>query len=509
MLILFLFFCLLLINTNFVMSFNFFNGLCNSLNLNYYFSSISNICLIMLLCCGIIALYFSLHYYNWEFNSLNSLIIFFLSIMCYLVLTNNFYNSLIAWEYLGVVSFILILYYSNYDTARAANITLVSSRFGDVGLFILLSFFFYFFNNSPFYFFSILLIIITKSAIIPFSSWLLEAMRAPTPVSCLVHSSTLVAAGIWFTLNYNYLINSYISGLLIYFCLITILFSSLSALFLLDVKKLVALSTCNNVSWCFLYYFLGNEYLCLIQLLSHGVAKCMLFCSVGDLLSCSNSNQFNSGLYNYHSGNLLNSFLCSLLTLFISGLPFLGVFFSKHLLITHFYNVNSFLLILLVFLCILFTYVYSFRLFMFVSFLFSGQNSGLNLSYNFASVILVCSCLFNYTYINSSEEFNPTDYNFSYLILLLQVLGSLLGIFCYRYNFNKLVFYFLGQDLLVLINNKLFNFVSHFFFIFSSFRFERFINNISFNINLFNFNFNSVLLLIIMSIFSLISLCIF
>lgn len=43
---------------------------------------------------------------------------------------------------------------------------------------------------------------ITKSASFPFVSWLLEAMRAPTPVRSLVHSSTLVAAGVWFYLKY-------------------------------------------------------------------------------------------------------------------------------------------------------------------------------------------------------------------------------------------------------------------------------------------------------------------
>ena len=83
-------------------------------------------------------------------------------------------------------------------------VTLVSSRFGDVGLFIILGYSISMGGGLSFVTLTLMiwLIVITKSASFPFISWLLEAMRAPTPVRSLVHSSTLVAAGVWFYLKY-------------------------------------------------------------------------------------------------------------------------------------------------------------------------------------------------------------------------------------------------------------------------------------------------------------------
>lgn len=83
-------------------------------------------------------------------------------------------------------------------------------------------------------------------------------MRAPTPVSSLVHSSTLVAAGVWFLLRYDFLADSFFLSFLFFICCLTIFISGLSAVFFKDLKKIVALSTCNNVSWCLLFYTLGG-----------------------------------------------------------------------------------------------------------------------------------------------------------------------------------------------------------------------------------------------------------
>lgn len=91
----------------------------------------------------------------------------------------------------------------NYLSLRASVVTLVTSRFGDVCLFLLIAASVY---NSHYLIASGLIfffIIFRKRAGFPFIRWLLEAMRAPTPVSSLVHSSTLVAAGVWFSMRYD------------------------------------------------------------------------------------------------------------------------------------------------------------------------------------------------------------------------------------------------------------------------------------------------------------------
>nr|AFD18225.1 NADH dehydrogenase subunit 5 [Neobenedenia melleni] len=477
-----------------------FNNIFLSLNYNFH----SSFFLIMLFICGFISIIFSLHYFNWENNNLNLLVILFLSIMCFLVSVNDLYNCLIGWEYLGFVSFLLILYYSNYDTSRAANITLVSSRFGDVGLFVILGLFlnFLYYNNTLFFLVSLFFIIATKSAIFPFSSWLLEAMRAPTPVSCLVHSSTLVAAGIWFFINFYYILSTNFIFIILILEILTIIISSFSALILLDVKKLVALSTCNNVSWCFIYYILGNLELCLIQIISHGIAKCMLFCVMGDNLVVSGSSQLNSSLFNLHFINSINLIIPSLLIFFLSGLPYLGVFFSKHLLLS--FNLlntpyNIFIQILLYF-CVFLTYCYSFRLYFLITNIYSGLSSGIVISYTLCSIFILLSTIYNFFLINSLEEFGYLDYNSCYLVLLIQILGFFVGNIMNNNINNEFGLNFFGQDLLIFFNNNIISIFNSFFLILSSFRLERFLNNISFNLNLFSVSLLNAISLMLFSL---------
>lgn len=152
----------------------------------------------MLSVCFGYAYFYTGHYFSGDIAGLElkKIICLFVAVMASLVLTGDFLTTLIFWEYLGVVRFFLILFYMNYLRLRASVVTLVSSRFGDVCLFLLIAlsvYRSYFLVAGGLIFF---FIIFSKSAGFPFIRWLLEAMRAPTPVSSLVHSSTLVAAGV-------------------------------------------------------------------------------------------------------------------------------------------------------------------------------------------------------------------------------------------------------------------------------------------------------------------------
>nr|QJD07225.1 NADH dehydrogenase subunit 5 [Capsaloides cristatus] len=493
-------------------SLNFYINLSSYSNfiLDYCLDTGSNYCLLMLFICSLVSLLFSFHYFSWEHNNLNIIIIFFVSVMAYLVMTHNLFNSLIGWEYLGFVSFLLILYYGTYDSVRASNITLVSSRFGDVGLFLLIGLLFNYFS-SPWFLYVLLFsfILFTKSACIPFTSWLLEAMRAPTPVSCLVHSSTLVAAGIWFVVSYGHYLSSWDVPYLLVPCFFTILASSFSSLYFLDVKKLVALSTCNNISWCVVYYCMGFTDLCLIQLLSHGVAKCMLFCMVGDILSSSNSNQINSGLYSPLNQNSFSSYCLCLLVLFVSGLPFQGVFFSKHILL----GLNSFGFnvgyLFILYLCVFMTYVYSFRLYMLVSNIFSGQSSGLQNTFYFLGGLFVLGCLFNFFFSFNIIESYSLSIVFSLLILFIQILGCFIG---WLLNINAGSFFsssVYGQDFLLSFSSAFFNFVSSGLYYVGSFRSERYLSGFLQNLNLFSLNLGGLIQLNIFFISAFVLACFF
>lgn len=99
-----------------------------------------------------------------------------------------------------------------------------------------------------------------------------------------------------------------------------------------DLKKLVALSTCNNISWCLIFFIFGSPYLALLQLLTHGVCKCYLFMGVGDLMSSSGRSQESASVYVLRYCGWFNLLVQCVLVVSLCGVPYLGSFFAKHIL---------------------------------------------------------------------------------------------------------------------------------------------------------------------------------
>jgi len=169
----------------------------------------------------------------------------------------------------------------------------------------------------------------TKRANFPFSSWLPEAMAAPTPVSSLVHSSTLVTAGLYILIRlYDFFPQIFLLmiGLLGFW---TLLFSSLSALLENDSKKVVAYSTLSQLGFMSVALFLGNPYLAFFHLLSHAIFKSLIFILVGRFLL---KNSHSQDLRSFNTP--FNIFPFDSLMLFFSCMSLFGFFF----LITFFFG---------------------------------------------------------------------------------------------------------------------------------------------------------------------------
>lgn len=180
----------------------------------------------------------------------------------------------------------------------------------------------------------VLLAAITKSAQIPFSSWLPAAIAAPTPVSALVHSSTLVTAGVYLLIRFNLLfINFYFRIFLLLIGRLTIFISGLGANFESDLKKTIALSTLSQLGLIISILSLGFFKLAFFHLLTHALFKALLFLCAGSFIH--NLINFQDVRF---SGSLLKvipltSFCFNISRLALRGIPFLAGFYSKDLIL--------------------------------------------------------------------------------------------------------------------------------------------------------------------------------
>ena len=122
----------------------------------------------------------------------------------------------------------------------------------------------------------------TKRAQIPFSAWLPAAIAAPTPVSALVHSSTLVTAGVYLIIRLNYIFcSSSRTNVLLFIGIITILLAGAAAIFEIDIKKVIALSTLRQLGVIIIILGAIEPILSFFHLLRHAYFKAILFICAG------------------------------------------------------------------------------------------------------------------------------------------------------------------------------------------------------------------------------------
>jgi NADH-ubiquinone oxidoreductase chain 5 len=215
----------------------------------------------------------------------------------------------------------------------------------------------------------IVLASITKRAQLPFSYWLPMAIAAPTPVSALVHSSTLVTAGVYLIIRFNKILLMRWAGELFKIAVLTIFISGLIANFEFDLKKIIALSTLRQLGLMIIILRLGMGILSFFHLLTHAIFKSILFICAGIIIHSINNNQdirVYGGLNEYLPFTIIRFYISRLS---LCGFPFLSGFYSKDLIIELIYlNKISYISLFLIIFSLGFTISYSFRLFYYLFF---------------------------------------------------------------------------------------------------------------------------------------------
>nr|AST10252.1 NADH dehydrogenase subunit 5 [Leucochrysa pretiosa] len=357
-------------------------------------------------------IYYSKEYMDGDIN-LNRfimLVLMFVLSMMFLIISPNLISILLGWDGLGLVSYCLVIYYQNVKSYNAGMLTALSNRIGDVALLMAIAWmlnygswnFIYYLEIMKYDYYMmfisymVVLAAMTKSAQIPFSSWLPAAMAAPTPVSALVHSSTLVTAGVYLLIRFNYsFMDTYLSKLLLLISVLTMFMSGLGANYEFDLKKIIALSTLSQLGLMMSILSMGYAKMAFFHLLTHALFKALLFMCAGSIIHNMKNNQdirLMGGLFIFmpltvSCMNVANLALC--------GMPFLAGFYSKDLILE----------------------LASMSIFNIFIFLLYFLSTGLTVCYTFRLIYYTMSGNFNFNSLNSVSD--------EYWIMLKGMLGLL------------------------------------------------------------------------------------
>nr|YP_010728522.1 NADH dehydrogenase subunit 5 [Endochironomus albipennis]WEF49763.1 NADH dehydrogenase subunit 5 [Endochironomus albipennis] len=403
-----------------------------------------------------LVIYYSKDYMSGDvfINRFILLVLLFVFSMMMLILSPNLISILLGWDGLGLVSYLLVIYYQNVKSYNAGMLTALSNRLGDVAFLMSIAWMLNY-GSWNFLFYldmmkndfemkmicgMVIFAAMTKSAQIPFSSWLPAAMAAPTPVSALVHSSTLVTAGVYLLIRFSPLLaNTLMSNFLMLIAGVTMFMAGLGANFEFDLKKIIALSTLSQLGLMMSILSLGFYKLAFFHLLTHALFKALLFMCAGAIIHNMKNSQ---DIRDMGSLSIYMPFTISCLNianLALCGFPFLAGFYSKDVILEMVLvsQVNLFIFFLFFFSTGL-TVSYSFRLFYYL-FIFPMNQSSMNIL-NDSSKIMSKSMfgLLVFTILGGAM-LNWMIFPFSFMmcmsmifkfsILITCLLGGLIGFF--------------------------------------------------------------------------------